>query len=190
LADGDVQVNDRLFVDQKATIKGDCEVWGQHRVKGDVKVLGDLLLVSDESTIIQNNGDCAEDFDVDPAMQLDPGTVVVISSDGLLQACNREYDKRVAGVISGAGSYRPAMILNRSQSRRDRVPVAILGKVFCRVDAAYGVVQTGDLLTTSPTLGHAMKASDHRRAFGTVIGKALQPLTAGIGLVAMLVALQ
>ena len=48
----------------------------------------------------------------------------------------------------------------------------------------------GDLLTTSPTLGFAMKAMDPLNAFGTVIGKALQPLPSGQGLIPILVALQ
>jgi hypothetical protein len=48
----------------------------------------------------------------------------------------------------------------------------------------------GDLLTTSPTPGHAMAARDHGRAFGAVFGKALAPLQSGIGLLPVLVALQ
>ena len=68
--------------------------------------------------------------------------------------------------------------------------VALLGKVFCNVDASYGSIEVGDLLTTSDTPGHAMKASDASRAFGTVIGKALRPLRHGKALVPILVALQ
>lgn len=65
-----------------------------------------------------------------------------------------------------------------------------MGKVFCHVDASYGSVVAGDLLTTSPTTGHAMKAADRQRAFGAVIGKALKPLLHGRGLVPILVTLQ
>jgi hypothetical protein len=68
--------------------------------------------------------------------------------------------------------------------------IALIGRVYCKVDASFGPVETGDLLTTSPTLGHAMKASDAERAFGTVIGKALGRLDRGQGLVAVLVCLQ
>jgi hypothetical protein len=66
----------------------------------------------------------------------------------------------------------------------------LLGKVFCKVDAQYGAVEVGDLLTTSPTPGHAMKASDPAKAFGAVIGKALRPLTEGHSLIPILIALQ
>ena len=61
---------------------------------------------------------------------------------------------------------------------------------YCKVDASKGPVEIGDLLTTSATEGHAMKASDHRRAFGAVIGKALAPLATGRALIPVLVALQ
>jgi hypothetical protein len=71
-----------------------------------------------------------------------------------------------------------------------RMPVALVGKVYCRVDAQYGPIELGDLLTTSVTPGHAMKASDPFRAFGAVIGKALQPLADGQGLIPVLIALQ
>jgi hypothetical protein len=58
------------------------------------------------------------------------------------------------------------------------------------VDAQYSAVETGDLLTTSPTPGHAMKAHDQAKAFGAVIGKALRPLAAGQSLIPILIALQ
>jgi hypothetical protein len=65
-----------------------------------------------------------------------------------------------------------------------------MGKVYCWVDAVSGAIQVGDLLTTSPTPGHAMKAIDRERAFGAVIGKALRPWVEGRGLIPVLLALQ
>jgi hypothetical protein len=47
----------------------------------------------------------------------------------------------------------------------------------------------GDMLTTSPTVGHAMKAADATQAFGSIIGKALSPLPDGQGLVPILITL-
>jgi hypothetical protein len=58
------------------------------------------------------------------------------------------------------------------------------------VDADYGAVDVGDLLTTSDTPGHAMKASDPSRAFGAVIGKALISPRSGRALLPVLVCLQ
>ena len=64
-----------------------------------------------------------------------------------------------------------------------------MGKVCCKADAQFGPIEVGDLLTTSPTPGHAMKASDPAKAFGAVIGKALGSLKAGTGLIPIIVAL-
>jgi hypothetical protein len=139
--------------------------------------------------VILTNADCAEDFDLAPAVVAEPGTVLVLGPDGTLGPSTTAYDKAVAGVVSGAGEYRPGIVLDRRPSETTRVPVALAGKVYCKVDATHEPVAVGDLLTTSSTPGHAMRATDPRRAFGAVIGKALRPL-GGVGLIPILVALQ
>jgi hypothetical protein len=149
---------------------GDIEV---HK-GGDVKLFGE---------------DCAEEFYATDAGQIEPGTVMVIGNDGSLRESHQAYDKRVAGIVSGAGAYKPAIVLGRHRTP-DRVCVALVGKVYCKVDARYSPVEVGDLLTTSPTLGHAMKATESAHAFGAVIGKALRRLGSGQALVPVLVALQ
>jgi len=70
------------------------------------------------------------------------------------------------------------------------VAVALVGKVYCKADAQYSPIGVGDLLTTSETPGHAMKAVEPAKAFGSIIGKALRTLQAGKGLIPILVALQ
>jgi hypothetical protein len=57
-----------------------------------------------------------------------------------------------------------------------------------KVDASYGAIRPGDLLVSSPTPGHAMRADDPR--MGTVIGKALDSLETGTGAIAVMVTLQ
>ncbi len=151
------------------------------RFEGDVEVTGDIRLV---------NADCAEDFDITAAEKVEPGTVMIIDDHGALHPSRQEYDKKVAGVISGAGNYKPGIVLDRQQSQGTRVPVALLGKVYCKVDAQYSPVEVGDLLTTSATPGYAMKATDPLKAFGSVIGKALRPLAEGRDVIPILVALQ
>jgi hypothetical protein len=123
--------------------------------------------------------DCAEDFDITSSAHIEPGTVMVIGDDTRLVESHRAYDKRVAGIVSGAGDYKPGIVLGKDASRKDRVPLALIGKVFCKVDATYASIEVGDLLTTSPTQGHAMKAEDPLKAFGAVVGKALAPLREG-----------
>ena len=149
--------------------------------KGNVVVTGDITLTS---------ADCAEQFEMGSHEIVDPGTVMVIDEDGALRMCVAAYDKRVAGVIAGAGDCKPAIILGNQPSQRAKQPVALLGRVYCKADARYGPITVGDLLTTSPTPGHAMKADDRERAFGSVFGKALRGLAAGQGLIPVLIALQ
>lgn len=151
------------------------------RFEGDVEVTTDIRLL---------NADCAEDFDVADPDLAEPGTVVVFAENGVLHESRQSYDKRVAGVISGAGDYKPAIVLDKRPGSAGRVPVALLGKAFCKVDATHGAIEVGDLLTTSSTPGHAMKASEPVHAFGAVIGKALRSLSEGRGLIPVLVALR
>jgi hypothetical protein len=57
------------------------------------------------------------------------------------------------------------------------------------VSAENGPVHRGDLLVTSSTPGHAMKAGPNPPQ-GTVLGKALGELTEGSGVILVLVTLQ
>lgn len=140
--------------------------------------------------IVLANADCAEEFDIIEGVDVEPGTVMVMTSDDELQPCESEFDRRVAGVISGAGTYKPGLVLDKKISDRKRLPVALMGKVWCKVDATFGAVEVGDLLSTSSTIGYARKATDPISAFGAVIGKALKPLSGGKGMIPILVALQ
>jgi hypothetical protein len=119
--------------------------------EGDVEVTGDIRLA---------NADCAEDFDIADGDLVEPGTVMVLGQEGTLQQSYQAYDKRVAGVISGAGDYKPGIVLDNQHSQPNRKPIALLGKVYCKVDASYAPIGVGDLLTTSPSSRHAMKAAD------------------------------
>jgi hypothetical protein len=140
--------------------------------------------------ILLRNADCAEEFEVSDDAGLEPGTVMVIDEGERLRLSRTAYDQRVAGVLSGAGDYRPGIVLDRRPELCGRWPLALVGKIYCKVDAGYGAVEVGDLLTTSDTAGYAMKAGDPLRAFGAIIGKALRPLPAGRGLIPILIALQ
>lgn len=156
--------------------EGGCTING-----GNLTVTGDIFLPG---------ADCAEEFDVAAGHTLEPGTVVVIDSKGALAECKKAYDHRVAGVVSGAGEHRPGIILDRQGVADGRAPVALIGKVACKVTAAGGPIAIGDLLTTSALPGHAMRAQDHAQAFGAVLGKAMQALPSGTGLITILVTMQ
>ena len=137
------------------------------------------------------NADCAEEFELVDGVVAAPGTVVEICPGRQVAPSQSAYNQRVVGVVSGAGDYKPGIVLDRQRENgRLRVPVALMGKVFCRVDAQHEPIVAGDLLTTSPTSGHAMKVTSPHRALGAIIGKALEDLPQGQGLIPILVALQ
>jgi hypothetical protein len=145
--------------------------------------------------VVQITGgmDLSENFPTTAAAEIEPGMVVSIASDesGGIMVSQDPYDRKVAGIVSGAGGVRTGMILGQSGSALSGDhPVALSGRVYCWADASYGPIQPGDLLTTSATPGHAMRVSNHDRAQGAVLGKAMTSLRTGKGLVLVLVSLQ
>jgi hypothetical protein len=83
------------------------------------------------------------------------------------------------------------MVMSQKGTLADgKFPVALTGRVYCWGDASHGAIEVGDLLTTSTTPGHAMKATDTAKAQGAIIGKAMTTLKSGKGLVLVLVNLQ
>ncbi len=148
-----------------------------------------ITINGDDGDIILHNADCAEDFDVRDDAELAPGCVAILAEDGKLMESEQAFDDRVVGVVSGAGAYKPAFVLDRQECDRRRRPIALMGKVFCMVDAREHPIRPGDLLTTSSTRGHAMAVmrADRSRAQGAVLGKALAGLDGGCGLIPMLV---
>jgi hypothetical protein len=70
-----------------------------------------------------------------------------------------------------------------------KIPLAVAGIVPVKVSAENGAIQPGDLLVSSTIAGHAMRAGDGPPV-GTVIGKAMQPLPRGVGVILVLVILQ
>jgi hypothetical protein len=141
---------------------------------------------------ITSGADLSEPFGISTREELPAGAVVVIDSDnpGMLTISHQPYDRRVAGVVSGAGGVEPGITLSHQTICDNGRNVAIAGRVYCLADASFGAIQPGDLLTTSSNPGHAMIASDRSRAYGTVIGKAMTPLNEGTGLVLVLINLQ
>jgi hypothetical protein len=151
---------------------------------------------------ITGGSDFSEQFEVNEApaagspasaSPIQPGLVVSIdpASPGKLIVSRQAYDRRVAGIISGAGGVKPGMMMGQAGSIADGShPVALTGRVYCRADASNGSIEPGDLLTTASTPGHAMKVTDPAKAQGAIIGKAMTALKEGKGLVLVLVTLQ
>lgn len=190
----ELDANETGVVDQGAALKlyddaGNLtiELDGDYGSGGEGRVITEVIQIT-------GGADFSEQFDLSCGdSAADPGSVVSIdpSSPGQLCLSSSAYDRRVAGIISGAGGVKPGMLMGQRGTEADgQHPVALTGRVYCKVDASFGPIEPGDLLTTSPVSGHAMKVRDHSRASGAILGKAMTSLESGRGLVLVLVSLQ
>ena len=147
------------------------------------------FILDGNSGLQSASGDVAERLP--SAAQLAPGSVVSIDpAAGGMIAASRAYDRRVAGVVSGANDYNPGITLRAGDELKQAVPVTLTGTVYCLASNVNGPIHAGDLLTTSTVPGHAMRATDYDRAHGAIVGKALADLDGDRGLIMILASLQ
>jgi hypothetical protein len=159
------------------------------------KIYGHLMLyeygTSNKILEMGKGLDYAEGFDVaGDNKDVGPGTVLVIDpkNPGRLAMSHTAYDRKVAGIVAGAKGLGSGVRLGAGQFDHD---VALAGRVYCNVVAGPEGVEPGDLLTTSDVPGSAMKAGDHAKSQGAILGKAMEPLAAGKrGQILVLVTLQ
>jgi hypothetical protein len=175
-----------------STESGNTAIHGEHKggghagfFIGDVSITQNLTVRGD---ILLEGADVAEQFQLQEPNDIEAGCVVVIADEHTVALTDRPYDRRVAGVVSGAGNYRPGIVLDR-QEGANRSPLALSGKVWCKVDADQSPIEVGQMLTTSLRPGFAMGVTDPAQAFGAVIGKALARMGSGRGLIPILVTL-
>lgn len=132
---------------------------------------------------------------IDTHVLLQPGDVVEIDPDspGQFRLSQTSFSTLVAGVIST----NPAITMNNNDLHENdtgirteqRPLLALVGQAPVKVSAENGAIQPGDLLVASSTPGHAMKAGLNPPV-GAIIGKALERLDAGAGVIKMLVMLR
>lgn len=140
-----------------------------------------------------NGADFAEAVQVKGSSeQYAPGDLLVIDASGArrLSLSQTPYSTLVAGIYST----QPGVVASQHRVEeglpKDEVPLAVVGIVPCKVTTENGSIVPGDLLVTSSTPGHAMKGTDRGRMLGAVVGKALEPLQNGTGVIQVLVTLQ
>jgi hypothetical protein len=146
-----------------------------------------------DGPFVGGGADLAEAVDTEgPACLYDPGDVLVIStaSDRTVEISTRPFSRLVAGVYAR----RPGVLLAEEDVDPDlskRIPLAVVGIVPTKVTLENGPIGRGDLLVTSSTAGHAMRADPNSIDVGTVLGKALQEYDGpGPGLIDVLVTAQ
>lgn len=137
--------------------------------------------------------DFAESVAIDGSVdKYAPGDLLVIDASGQrrLSLSQTSYSTLVAGIYST----QPGVVASQHrvdvELPKNEVPVAVVGIVPCKVTAENGPIASGDLLVTSSTPGHAMKGTDRGKMLGAVVGKALEPLRDGTGVIQVLVTLQ
>jgi hypothetical protein len=165
------------------------------RAKGGIDIVGNVSIRSVNSgyPIVLELGeglDYAEGFNVLEKDKILPGMVLIIDTENpdKLKVSDKPYDKKVAGIAAGANGLGSGVRLGGNQFDCN---VALAGRVYCYVDASKNGIEPGDLLTTSTTPGYAMKVTDHIRAQGSILGKAMQRLEKGQkGQILVLVTLQ
>ena len=142
---------------------------------------------------VLSGGDYAESVDViGDRMQYEPGDVLVIdpASKGKFMKSTEAYSTAVMGIYST----RPGVVGRRQTTdkshMKEEVPMAMVGVVPTKVSAESGAIKAGDLLVTSSRPGYAMKGKDRSQMMGAIIGKALEPLDAGTGVIEVAVSIQ
>lgn len=103
--------------------------------------------------------DLAEIYSADSVY--DPGTVVEFGGEKEITQTTSKASIKVVGVISD----NPAYLMN---SQAEGLPVALNGRVFCKVE---GAVSKGDFLVSGSKPGTAEASQDY--VGGAVIGKSL-----------------
>jgi len=125
--------------------------------------------------------------------EYEPGDVLEIdaTADRHLALSHHAYATLVAGIYSTKpGVLATPHNMDDASAKSTEVPLAVIGIVPCKVTAENGAIDRGDLLVTSSRPGYAMKGTDRSRLVGAVVGKALQPLPTGTGMIEVLITLQ
>jgi hypothetical protein len=165
---------------------------------------GGPLVVDDRGNVYARSfrpgsPDLAGSLPVSESVELGDVVVADRESPGRMRLARMDADPAVVGIVSGEpgvllGSPERSPVPSDEEGESEdpavgaRAPVAFSGVVVCKVDAGYGEIQVGDLLTASATPGHAKRADDPQ--LGTIVGKALEPLDDGIGTIKVLVMLR
>ena len=150
---------------------------------------GDLLVVDRNAPGHYALGRAAQDAAVVGIVSEDPG--VILGGDvSRILAADAELSRRLeeARAADDQATEAGLWLALQRRFRETNAPVALAGSVLVKADAGYGAIEPGDLLTSSPTAGHAMRADDPRA--GTIVGKALEVLDSGTGMIRMLVMLR
>ena len=182
----------RMFINTSGVGIGNEDPTATLHVNGNIKAVfpsgaaGPKTLYYNTGTNeIHYSNDLAELFETTEVVEVGDVLVIDETIDIKLRKSRSPYEKSVAGIASGS----PAILFEGSQleiapapggfTKGNKPPVALAGRILCKVSVENGPIERGDLLTTSSTPGHAMKVTDRLKALGAIVGKALEPFEEG-----------
>jgi hypothetical protein len=162
------------------------------RVENDGDVYADGTYYSSDGAVHVGSADVAER--INTSEWVEPGSVVEIDPDhpGFFRKATDSYSTKVAGIVSTS----PGVILGNNFDASidkwddNRPMLAIAGRVPVKATTENGAIQVGDLLVSSSVAGVAMKGTDQLSCLGAVIGKAMEPLDEGSGVIMVQVMLR
>lgn len=216
---GNSTVSGNLVVGTNFSVQGYSYLGTAGSVAGSFHVAGNLS-VSGTAYLRAKSGYVMDQFINRLDEELEIGDVVVVRDEGAVvyfgqdeaipipevDLTDASYDTRVCGIVCDVHGEvvsdnvaEPRIYSEEDKSQIDtgRVGPGQIGHMVtmgayahCKVDADIAPIRAGDLLTSSPTRGHAQKVLDRSLALGAIIGKALAPLASGRGRIPILVTLQ
>jgi hypothetical protein len=108
------------------------------------------------------------------AKNVEAGDVVTVNPNKYREAIKaaKAYDHSMVGIISADPQFSigDKEKANKEKPGKNFQFIALAGQVPVKVDASYGPIKPGDLLTSSPDPGYAMKATEA----GSTVGVALE----------------
>lgn len=169
---------------------GNVGVYGKSENPNGIAIQSDGRMTTKVLEIL-GGSDIAEHFKVsENKSTIEAGTLMVIDENNAGSVIPSEFanDKKVVGVVSGAGGVKTGMTLRQEGVLEGDAVIAVAGRVYVKANDLSGAIQPGDFLTSSSIKGEAMKVSNFLEAQGAIIGKAMTPIQNGY--VLMLISLQ
>jgi len=141
--------------------------------EGNWRILGTLYAVSNIVGTPGNPGDLAENVDIKPSENVEPGDVIIVSNFatettmgwGFYEKSKQSYETKIAGVVST----RPTITMGYTLTE-NKALLAIGGQVPVKVTNENGAIEAGDLLVTSSKPGYAMKFDSNNTTTDAVVG--------------------
>ena len=105
------------------------------------------------------------------------GTVLEFGGDQEITQSTQDMSQRIAGIVSD----KPAVLMNHSLKGEFVLPLALQGRVPCRVT---GIVRKGDMMVSN---GDGTARAESAPTIGSIIGKALENFSGQTGIIEVVV---